>query len=63
MKAAVVSDGKFSDSFGFINETKQDFIMSPVLFAIFLVMLKFAFGDMDSDIKFQFRTSGSLFIH
>ncbi len=36
--------------------------MAPVLFALFFsVMLKYAFADVESSVKFQFRTSGGLF--
>ena len=64
MKAAVVSDGEFSDSFDVTNGTKQDCVMAPVLFArFFSVMLKYAFGDVDTGVEFQFRTSGGLFNH
>lgn len=38
--------------------------MAPVLFALFIsVNLKDAFGDLDTGVKFQFQTSGSLFNH
>ena len=64
MKAAVVSDGEFSDSFDVTNGTKQGCVMAPVLFALFFsVMLKYAFGDVDTGVKFQLQTSGGLFNH
>ena len=38
--------------------------MAPVLFALlFSVMLKHAFADVDTGVKFQFRTSGGIFNH
>ena len=45
MKATVVSDGEFSDSFAVANGTKRGCILGPVLFAVlFSAMLKYAFN-------------------
>ena len=64
MRASVGSNGKTSDSFNVTNGTKQGCVMAPVLFALFFsVMLKYAFADVESGVKFQFRTSGGLFNH
>ena len=64
MKAAVLSDREISDSFDVKNGTKQGCVMAPVLFAlIFSVMLQHAYGDDDTGVTFQFRTSGGLFNH
>ena len=64
MKASVLSDGVFSDSFDVSNGTKQGCVMAPILFALFFsVMLGHAFGDCNTGVKFQFRTSGGLFNH
>ena len=64
MKASVVSDGMMSDPFDVTNGTKQGCVMAPVLFALFFsLMLKHAFSDLDTGVKFQFRSSGGLFNH
>ena len=64
MKANVVSDGMTSEPFNVTNGTKQGCVMGPVLFALFFsVMLEYAFADIDSGVKFQFRTTGGLFNH
>lgn len=64
MKAAVVSGMKSSTSFDVTNDTREGCIMGPILFALFLaVMLRYPFGDTQSDVKFQFRTIGGIFIH
>jgi hypothetical protein len=64
MRASVGSNGETSDSFNVTNGTKQGCVMAPVLFALFFsVMLKYAFADVESGVKFQFRTSGGLFNH
>ena len=45
MKASVLSDGEFSESFGVTNGTKQGCVVAPVLFALFFsVMLQHAFN-------------------
>lgn len=64
MKASVVSNGDSSEHFNVTNGTKQGCVMAPVLFALFFsVMLKHAFADVDTGVKFQFRTSGGIFNH
>ena len=64
MKANVVSDGMTSEPLNVTNGTKQGRVMAPVLFALFFsVMLEYAFADIDSGVKFQFRTTGGLFNH
>ena len=64
IKANVVSDGMTSEPFNVTNGTKQGCVMAPVLFALFFsVMLEYAFADIDSGVKFQFRTTGGLFNH
>lgn len=58
MKAVVVSDREYFDV---TNGAKQGCVMASVLLSLFFsVMLKFAFSDMDTIVKFQFRTSGGL---
>lgn len=54
MRTNVVSDGMMSGC-----------VMAPVLFALFFsLMLKHAFSDdMDTGVKFHFRSSGGLFNH
>lgn len=64
MMASVVSNGESSDLFDVTNGTKQGCVMAPVLFALFFsVMLNYAFADVDTGVKFQFRTSGGIFNH
>jgi hypothetical protein len=49
MKAAVLSDGDFSDPFDVCNGTKQGCVMPPVLFALFFsVRLPHAFSECDA---------------
>lgn len=43
MKAAVLYDEEFSDCFE-NNDTKQDYIIAPVL------LRKYVFGDFDNDV-------------
>ncbi|XP_014777682.1 uncharacterized protein LOC106874457 [Octopus bimaculoides] len=57
MKAAVVSGGESSASFDVRNGTKQGCAIDPILFALFWYVV----GDVQSSVKFQFRTSGGLF--
>ena len=64
MKAYVMSDGEWFNSFPITHGTKQGCMMAPVLFTLhFSVMLHFAFGDLDKGVQFEFRTSGGLFNH
>ena len=59
MRASVVSNGDSSEQFGVTNSTKQGCVMVPALFALlFSVRLKYAFADVDTGVKFQFRTTG-----
>ena len=59
IKASVMSEGEWCNSFPVTNGTKQGCSMAPVLFALyFSVMLHFAFG-----VRFDFRTSGGFFNH
>ena len=61
MKASVLSDGQSSDPFDVTNGTKQGCVMAPVLFALyFSLMLKYAYGDLEKGVKFEFRTTGGL---
>ena len=64
MKASVMSNGDSSEPFTVTNGTKQGCVMAPVLFALFFsVMLKYAFADEDTGVRFQFRTTGGIFNH
>ena len=62
IKAKVVFDGMVSEAFDITNRTKQRCVMAPVPFSLFIsLMLKYAFDDIDTGVKFQFHSSGGLF--
>ena len=56
MKASVISNGEYSESFGVTDGTKQGCVIAAVLFALFFsVMLHDVFSDFDMSVKFEFR--------